>query len=145
VGGGVAATYYSLAADNLTLAAPLDAVAGGAGLAGGDGAGRRPAALGAPGGAGAATAAGPWGAGPLARDNRPYAVRWAGLVMSLPARPPTWVQWGPAGAADRVRVWVDNSLVIDQWCAIFIYIYMYVCMYVCILRVYIKENIIRMI
>ncbi len=58
----------------------------------------------------------------LADDENGYAVRWAGYVRTpcasscTDAAPVTYTfQFTVAAVTDRVRVWIDNAMVIDQW------------------------------
>jgi len=44
-----------------------------------------------------------------------YTVRWSGLFRPLVTTTHTFTPYGSAAATDRVKLWIDSKLIVDQW------------------------------
>jgi hypothetical protein len=105
--GSVHATYYT-SIDVATFSAPLDTVDAGTA------AGKSIAQIGTASTLTTTAATGPWGTNLLVADA-PFIIRWNGLYSPNSATQ-MYFQWsGTSVVTDRVKLWVDNKLVIDQW------------------------------
>jgi hypothetical protein len=108
--GSVFATYYTSSDNGATFNAPIDkldvGIVGTAALKSSTNIGSSTSLT-------TTSSTGPWGAN-LAPDN-PFIIRWNGIYTPNSATQ-MYFQWsGTAVTTDRVKLWVDNKLVIDQW------------------------------
>eukprot|EP00960_Hanusia_phi_P062334 765116-Hanusia_phi.AAC.3 len=111
--GGIAATYYegipssSNGYSTLALSAPINI------LVDGSAANQRLTELG--GALAASTAQAPtlWGSSGLTSTTQGFVIRWSGMYQTLTSQ--RYFQWNVTSNADRVRLWLDNKLIIDQW------------------------------
>ena len=115
--GSVYATYYTSSDGGVTYNSPVDVYSG-----------VSPAAatvkkitssvstdlIGFTGGLTTSASVGPWGS-ELISTPTPYIIRWNGLYSPNSATQ-MYFQWSGSNViTDRVKLWVDNKLVIDQW------------------------------
>lgn len=110
--GGITATYYTTPDDGATLSAPIDRDTASADV------NKHVAVIGSNGGAvAAANAAAPnlWGGTGIATDVE-FVVRFNGLYKNV-NQTAKYFKWDSGGTAneERVKLWVDNVLIIDQW------------------------------
>jgi len=110
--GGITATYYTTPDDGATLSAPIDRDTASADV------NKHVAVIGSNGGAvAAANAAAPnlWGGTGIATDVE-FVVRFNGLYKNV-NQTAKYFKWDSGGTAneERVRLWIDNVLIIDQW------------------------------
>jgi len=116
--GGVYATYYTvetMPSDSAAavLSSPVDTVTSNAASAKGT--------FGIPFAKGFSAAArvtkrdasGPWGATGISNGTGNFVIRWNGLYT--PSQTQMYFAWTGTSIKDRVRLWVDNKLIIDQW------------------------------
>jgi len=108
--GGVTATYYTTADAGATLSAPIDRDTSSNDV------NKHVAQVGTNGAisTSAAAATGLWGSTGIIADTD-YVVRWNGLYKSV-NQTAKYFKWNAGGAiTDRVKLWIDNVLIIDQW------------------------------
>lgn len=107
--GSVYATYYTSSDSGATFNAPLDTQAVVAGTA----AVKSLAQIGTSAAITTTASTGPWGNNLVA--DTAFIIRWNGLYSPNSATQ-MYFQWsGTSEVTDRVKLWVDNKLVIDQW------------------------------
>jgi len=112
--GGITATYYTTPDDGATLSAPVDADP----TTPYSDLNRHVAVIGANGAAvsNANNAANNlWGTGKVAATDVEFVVRFNGLYKNV-NQTAKYFKWDSAASnTDRVKLWVDNVLIIDQW------------------------------
>ena len=117
--GSVYATYYTTSDGGVTFSAPTDVIKGPPVAAATKKitAGVSNDVIGYTPGLTTSAVGGPWGTSGLGTggtDNA-YIIRWNGLYSPNSATQ-MFFQWsGSSVPTDRVKLWVDNKLVIDQW------------------------------
>ena len=106
--GSVYATYYTSSDSGATFSAPLDTVTTGSAAA------KSSTEIGSSVTSLTTTSGtGPWGSNLVA--DTAFIIRWNGLYSPNSATQ-MYFQWsGTSVITDRVKLWVDNKLVIDQW------------------------------
>jgi hypothetical protein len=105
--GSVYATYYTSSDSGATLNAPLDTVVSGTAAA------KSLVQIGTSAALTTTASTGPWGSNLVA--DTAFIIRWNGLYSPNSATQ-MYFQWsGTSVVTDRVKLWVDNKLVIDQW------------------------------
>lgn len=109
--GGVYATYYDSAA-SMVIGAPIDKYSTTAMTKNMATAGLTAATW------TSSAAAGPWGASNLKAANAEYVVRYSGMYKPN-SQTQMYFSWTNLGATtDRVKLWIDNKLIIDQWASL---------------------------
>uniref|UniRef100_A0A7S4KLE9 PA14 domain-containing protein n=1 Tax=Guillardia theta TaxID=55529 RepID=A0A7S4KLE9_GUITH len=112
--GGIAATYYagtpssSNGYSSLALSAPINV------LTNGNAVNQRLTELGGTVEDSSQAASTLWGSSALTSSTEGYVIRWSGMYQTLTSQ--RYFQWKvTTDNGDRVRLWIDNKLIIDQW------------------------------
>uniref|UniRef100_A0A7S0EWB6 PA14 domain-containing protein n=1 Tax=Hanusia phi TaxID=3032 RepID=A0A7S0EWB6_9CRYP len=112
--GGVTATYYTYAdaqsGEGGTWGSPLDMLVSGAA------ANKRMGKIGTNADNTSsvdASSVGLWGGEGLQATQSAFAIRWNGMYKNT--NQTTYFKWDSGLPSDRVRLWIDNVLIIDQW------------------------------
>jgi hypothetical protein len=106
--GGIMASYYTTADDGATYSAPKDLNTGSSAVT------KHLERIGNI-ALTTANAAGPWGTTGINADNSAeFVVRYNGLYKNT-GQTAKYFKWAEIVRADRVKLWVDNKLIIDQW------------------------------
>ena len=106
--GSVSATYYTTT-DGTALSAPANLLTDNAA------ANKHPAQIGGIAVTTASAAAtGLWGGAGFAAGTPHFVVRWNGLYANT-GQTARYFKWDGTVLTDRLRLWVDNKLIVDQW------------------------------